>query len=233
VLKVASELYAEAQNSYAVEDLKAAGEGVNIPPEIIEQAIAQVQEQRRQEAVEREKTQAKNQKLKLVGAGVGTLALLWGILAFNAMSRANQQVNSAWAQVENVLQRRADLIPQLLKVTKAQSKNEKDVIKLLLSSQKAFENAKTNEDKLKASQSIDRALKDFDKVVKPADLDSSQAYLNLQYEIAGSVNRITKAKKDYISAVKIYNQAVTSFPNSIVANVTGMKPVEFSQINKN
>ena len=233
MLKVASELYAEAQNSYAVEDLKAAGEGVNIPPEIIEQAIAQVQEQRRQEAVEREKTQAKNQKLKLVGAGVGTLALLWGILAFNAMSRANQQVNSAWAQVENVLQRRADLIPQLLKVTKAQSKNEKDVIKLLLSSQKAFENAKTNEDKLKASQSIDRALKDFDKVVKPADLDSSQAYLNLQYEIAGSVNRITKAKKDYISAVKIYNQAVTSFPNSIVANVTGMKPVEFSQINKN
>jgi LemA protein len=233
VLKVASELYAEAQNSYAVEDLKAAGEGVNIPPEIIEQAIAQVQEQRRQEAVEREKTQAKNQKLKLVGAGVGTLALLWGILAFNAMSRANQQVNSAWAQVENVLQRRADLIPQLLKVTKAQSKNEKDMIKLLLSSQKAFENAKTNEDKLKASQSIDRALKDFDKVVKPADLDSSQAYLNLQYEIAGSVNRITKAKKDYISAVKIYNQAVTSFPNSIVANVTGMKPVEFSQINKN
>jgi LemA protein len=229
VLRVASELYSEAQNSYAVEDLKAAGEGVNIPPEIIEQAIAQVQEQRRQEAVERAKTQAKNQKLKLIGAGVGVLALLWGILAFNAMSRANQQVNSAWAQVENVLQRRADLIPKLVNVTKAQSKNEKEVIKLLLSSRDAFIKAQNPQDKLAASAKIDSALKQFDKVVSSTGLGSSQAYINLQYEIAGSENRIATERKRYNDTIASYNQKVTSFPNSIVATFTGMKPKEFFQ----
>jgi LemA protein len=227
VLRVASELYSQAQNSYDVSDLKAAGQEVDIPPELIEKAIAQVQEQRRLEAETREIAQANQRKMTLIGSGLGALALLWGISSYNSLNVASQKVDGAWAQVENQLQRRADLIPKLVNVTKAQSKNEKEVIQLLLKSRDSYFKAQTPEEKLNASQKMDTALQRFDKVAANSGLVSSTAYTNLQYEIAGTESRIAVERKRYNDSITLYNQKVNAFPSSIVATFTGMKPKEF------
>jgi LemA protein len=227
VLQVASELYQKTQDTYAVSDLKAAGQEVNIPPELIEQAIEQVRERQRVQALQAEKQRENRRKLGYIGAGIGAIALLWGILTYNSLSSASRRVESAWAQVENQFQRRADLIPQLITITQAQAKQEQDIIKQLTGARQGYLAANTTEEKVTASRDIDIAIQNFNRYAATTDLGSSKAFINLQYEIAGTENRIATERKRYNDAVGNYNEEVGIFPNSIVAVLTGLQPKEF------
>lgn len=232
VFQVASQLYAQAQSSYSLEDLQKAGQQVNIPPELIEKALQQVQEQKRLEKEQRRQQQQQQQKIKLIAAGVGVIAILWGVLTFNGLNGASQKVNAAWAQVENQLQRKADLIPQLVSVTNAQAQHEKDLVKTLLLSREAYLKANTQGEKVSASQQIDQALQRLNSYATQSALGSSQGFINLQYEIAGTENRIATERKRYNEAVQTYNQQVSSFPNSLIASIGGFKPKEFFKAQK-
>lgn len=223
VFRVASELYAKTQNSFSVSDLQTAGQEVNIPPELINQAIEQVKEQRRLE--EEKRLQAKHTKrtLSFVGAGLATVAALWGILSYNSLNNSSQQVDAAWAQVENQLQRRADLIPKLVNVTKAQAKQEQTIVKILTDAQNKYNQARTPNEKLAASDTITVAIQKFNQT----PLGSSQVFSNLQFTLEGTENRIATERKRYNDAIRIYNHKVQSFPNSIVAGLTGFQPKDF------
>ncbi len=229
VLQVASELYAKAEDSYSVSDLKAAGQDVNIPPEIIEQAIEQVREKRRLETIEKQEEAEKKRKLGYVAIGVGALSLLWGILTYNSLSAARGQMNSQWAQVENQLQRKADLIPQLISLTQAQTKQETSIIKQLNQAKNNFQKADTPEEKTLAGQSVDKAIQQFNQYALKSGLTSSTAFTNLQYEISGTENRIATERKRYNEAVQKYNQKISAFPNSLIASIAGFEPKEFFQ----
>lgn len=224
VLRVASEMYAETQNSYSLAELQAAGKEVNIPPEIIEQAIAKVKEEQRLTREKQLLAQQRKKTLMYIGSAIAGLTLLWGIFTYNSLSNSAQKVDAAWSQVENQLQRRTDLIPKLIGVVEAQSTQEKEVIKLLEDSRNSYLQAQTPSDKLQASQEITAALNDFDRY-----FGSSRAYTNLQYEIAGTENRIATERKRYNEAVQAYNQKVKAFPNSLIAGISGFKTQDFFQ----
>jgi LemA protein len=223
VLRVASELYAKTQNSFSVSDLQVAGQEVNIPPELIDQAIEQVKEQRRLEEEKRLQAKQTKRTLSFVGAGLATVAALWGILSYNSLNNSSQQVDAAWAQVENQLQRRADLIPKLVNVTKAQAKQEQTIIKMLTDAQNKYNQARTPNEKLAASDAITVAIQQFSQT----PLGSSQVFSNLQFTLEGTENRIATERKRYNDSIRIYNQKVQSFPNSIVAGLTGFQPKDF------
>lgn len=227
VLRVASELYAKTQNSFSVSDLQAAGQEVNIPPELIDQAIEQVKEQRRLEEEKRLQAKQTKRTLSIFGAGLATIAALWGILSYNSLNNSSQQVNAAWAQVENQLQRRADLIPKLVNVTKAQAKQEQTIVKMLTDAQNKYNQARTPNEKLAASEAVNVAIQGFNQYANQTSLGSSQVFSNLQFTLEGTENRIAFARKQYNDAIQNYNQKVQSFPNSIVAGLTGFQPKDF------
>ena len=228
VLEVASRLYADTNNSYSLAELKAAGQQVNIPPELIDRAIEEVREKQRQEAEKQQQAKAKQQKIGMIAAGVGVAIALWGIVTYNSLAGASQKVDAAWAQVENQLQRRADLIPNLISISKAQAQQEKEIISLLSQSREAYLQAENPTEKIAALTTVNNAIQQFNQYAAGnPQLQSSQAFTNLQYEMAGTENRIATERMRYNQAVEVYNRKIQSFPNSLVAGLTGFEAESF------
>ncbi|MEA5576997.1 LemA family protein, partial [Anabaena sp. UHCC 0451] len=112
VLELASRYYANHSQGYSSAELVAAGQEVDIPVEFIQQAIQDVKK-REQEKQAAEKQSAKfRQKLLMTGAGIVAAFAVWTGWTYNSIQNSNSKVQAAWAQVENQLQRRADLIPK-------------------------------------------------------------------------------------------------------------------------
>ncbi|MGK7875017.1 MAG: LemA family protein [Xenococcaceae cyanobacterium] len=234
VLELAARLYAQQQSSYSVADLIQAGAEAEIPPELIEQAIEQVQARRREEQAQRQRDQELRKQLLLGLCGVAAVVLLWGGWTYNSLTGAANQVDAAGAQVENQLQRRADLIPQLVKVTEAYAQQERELVTMLVQSGSSYLQASTLAEKAAATAQMNSAIARFQTYFAAnPQLQSSQLFVNLQYEIAGTENRIATERMRYNKAVQAYNQKVRSFPNSLITNLGDMKPKEFFQAHLN
>lgn len=231
VLEVASRMYAEANNSYSVQDLQQAGQEVSIPPELIEKAIQEVQAKHRREQLEQQQARHQQQILTRISIGITAILLLWGILIYNSLTQAKQNVYGAWAQVENQMQRRADLIPELVAVTQAQAKQEQDLIQLLNQSRNTYLQSNSLAEKIAATEQINFAIQQFNQSVAPnPQFQSSQAFTNLQYELAGTENRIATERQRYNQAVQSYNQKLQTFPNSMISSLFGFKEQPYFRI---
>ena len=225
VFALASQYYAERNQSYSVSDMVEAGAEVHIPPEFIQQAIQEIQARQKRARQQR-------QMLFKVGAGMLAAIALWSSWIYNSLSNTESKVDLAWAQVENQLQRRADLIPNLVRVTEAYAQQER-LVSLLVESRHTYLQANTPEDKLQSLQSLNRAIDSFwDYAATNSQLRSSQLYTNLQYELAGTENRIAVERMRYNQAVKTYNQNIKQFPNSIAANIFGFEKMPLFQATK-
>jgi LemA protein len=221
VFALASRLYAEQNQSYSMKELIEVGTEVDIPPEFIQQAVREVQEKRIQ-------TQKRQRRLKIVGVGVGVAIALWGIVTYNYLSGAAQKIDAAEAQLENQLARRANLIPNLVSITQAYAKQEYQLADLLTKSRQNYLQADTPAEKTAAEAEVSQAIERFrDYAAKNPELQSSQAFINLQYEIAGTENRIAVERMRYNQAVQNYNQQVKQFPNVILAPIFGFKTQPF------
>ncbi|CAD0227584.1 LemA family protein [Planktothrix agardhii] len=220
VLEVASRMYAEANNSYSLENLKQAGKEVSIPPELIEQAIREVREKHQRQEVERQQYQEKQRILTQVGLGVTGFLIIWGVFIYNSVTNQRQNVNGAWAQVENQMQRRADLIPNLVTVTNAQAKQEKDIIQLLVKSRESYLQANSIPEKIAASNQISTVIQQLNQYATTnQQIQSSQAFTDLKYELAGTENRIATERQRYNQAVQVYNQSRQTFPNILISSL--------------
>ncbi len=167
---------------------------------------------------------------KLTLASVGVAIALWGIWTYNTLSNAAQEVDAAWAQVENQFQRRSDLIPNLVSVTQAYAQHERDLATLLIHSRQVYLQANTQSEKVAAMTEVSLAIERFrNYAAKNPQLQSSQAFINLQYELAGTENRIAVERMRYNHAVGNYNQTVRLFPNSLLSRVFGFSPKPFFQ----
>ncbi|MGF1494540.1 MAG: LemA family protein [Microcoleaceae cyanobacterium] len=228
VLEVASRLYSQANNSYSLEELQQAGSEVSIPPEYIEKAIEEVKRQQHRKEIEAQEKAERQQTFKWIGIGAAALIGLWGILSYNSLSSARQDVKSSWAQVENQMQRRADLIPNLVATAKAQARQEQTLVQSLSQSRDSYLNADSPEEKIQASAAMDQAIQQFNQyaISNPA---LSQAYTGLQDEIAGSENRIATERMRYNEAVENYNRKLNSFPSSFFGSLAGFKEQPFFQ----
>src|SRR5246127_2618466 len=140
----------------------------------------------------------------------------------NQMAIKREAVNSAWSQVDVVLQRRADLIPNLVETVKGFAAQEQTVFGDIAKARSALLSATTPGDKIAANQRLDSALGRLLVVVENyPQLRSNENFLRLQDELAGTENRIAVERRRYNEAVQDYNTYISLFPNSFVASMSG------------
>jgi LemA protein len=140
----------------------------------------------------------------------------------NQMAIKREAVNSAWSQVDVVLQRRADLIPNLVETVKGFAAQEVTVFGDIAKARSALLSAGTPADKIAANQRLDSALGRLLVVVENyPQLKSNENFLRLQDELAGTENRIAVERRRYNETVQDYNTYLSLFPNNIIAGMSG------------
>ena len=147
---------------------------------------------------------------------------------YNRFVQLDQAVKSSWAQVENQLQRRFDLIPNLVETVKGYAAHEKEVLTEVTNARSKVGGATTVPDKIAANNELSGALSRLRVVMERyPDLKANQNFLHLQDELAGTENRIAVERMRYNEAVKAYNQAIKSFPANLLAGMFGFKDAAF------
>jgi LemA protein len=147
---------------------------------------------------------------------------------YNRFVTLDEGVKSAWAQVENQLQRRYDLIPNLVETVKGYAKQEQNVLVEVTNARSRVGGATTVPDKISANNELSGALSRLLVVVERyPDLKSNQNFLRLQDELAGTENRISVERKRYNDAVQAYNVAIRSFPANLLAGMFGFAKAAF------
>jgi LemA protein len=147
------------------------------------------------------------------------------VSARNNMVSKNEAVKAAWSQVDIVLQRRADLIPNLVETVKGYAKQEQTVFGDIAKARSALLSAGTPQEKIAANGQLDGALGRLLLIVENyPQLKSNENFLRLQDELAGTENRIAVERKRYNETLQDYNTYVQQFPNNIFAGWAGFKP---------
>ncbi len=140
----------------------------------------------------------------------------------NQLVVQQEAITAAWAQVDVVLQRRVDLIPNLVSTVKGFAKQEQSVIDSVTQARAAMMGARSPQERIEANASLDSALGRLFVVVENyPQLRSSENFLRLQDELAGTENRIAVERRKYNEAVQRYNTDIALFPNNIVASLFG------------
>src|ERR1700688_700111 len=140
----------------------------------------------------------------------------------NQMAIKRESVNAAWAQVDVVLQRRADLIPNLVETVKGYAVQEQIVFGDIAKARSALLGAHSPSEKIAANGQLDSALGRLLVVVENyPQLKSNENFLRLQDELAGTENRIAVERRRYNETVQDYNTFIALFPNSLVASMSG------------
>jgi LemA protein len=143
----------------------------------------------------------------------------------NTLVSKNEAVKAAWSQVDIVLQRRADLIPNLVETVKGYAQQEQTVFGDIAKARSALLSASNPSDKIAANQQLDGALGRLLLIVENyPQLKSNENFLRLQDELAGTENRIAVERKRYNDTLQDYNTYIKTFPNNIYAGWAGFKP---------
>jgi LemA protein len=171
-----------------------------------------------------------NKNTWLIGCGIifGIVVLvaivggLWAASVNNQLVAAQENMKGAWAQVETVLQRRYDLIPNLVATVKGYAEHERETLENVTKMRSQWGAAKTLDEKTKAASEMEGALARLLVVAERyPDLKANQNFRDLQFELAGTENRISVERQRYNDTVKAYNVKVRSFPSSLLAGMLG------------
>jgi LemA protein len=143
----------------------------------------------------------------------------------NTLVQKNEQVKESWSQVDVVLQRRADLIPNLVETVKAFASHETEVFTAIANARSALLGAKSPQEKIAANNSLDGAIGRLLAISENyPQLRSNENFLRLQDELAGTENRIAVERRKYNETLRDYNTYVQQFPASFFAGFAGFKP---------
>ncbi|MFH1339080.1 MAG: LemA family protein [Candidatus Omnitrophota bacterium] len=161
----------------------------------------------------------------LIGLGVVILIIIVSFVSvYNGIVSKHENITAKWAQVENQLQRRNDLIPNLVNTVKGYATHERNVFENVTNARSQWAKANTLEDKVKAAGAIDAALARLLLVVENyPNLKADQTFLRLMDELSGTENRIAVERMRYNESVRDYNIAVRRFPGNLVAGKFGYK----------
>ena len=152
---------------------------------------------------------------------------------YNKFVKMDVGIKAAWAQVENQLQRRYDLIPNLVETVKGYAKQEKDVLVEVTNARAKVGGAGNIPDKIAANNQLTGALSRLMLVVeKYPDLKSNQNFLKLQDELAGTENRIAVERMRYNETVQVFNEAIRTFPANLLAGMYGFKEAAFFKVDE-
>lgn len=161
---------------------------------------------------------------------IGIVAIL-GLSAvgtYNGLVTSREAVTTEAANIDTYLQRRADLIPNLVNTVKGFTSHENEIIDKITSARENLLKANTTEEKLAANNELTKDLNALMVIVENyPDIKSSENFIALQDELSGTENRIATARKDYNEAAKSYNTKLQSFPTNIIAGMFNFEKVDY------
>ena len=158
----------------------------------------------------------------------GLMFVGWVFSGYNSLVSVNEEVGSKWSQVENNMQRRNDLIPNLVNTVKGYTKHEEKVFAEIADARSKLMGAKTVDEKAKADGELSNALSRLLVVTENyPDLKANAQYTQLMDELAGTENRIAVSRRDYNEIVKKYNTQVKQLPVSIIAGAMGFSEKDY------
>ncbi len=153
---------------------------------------------------------------------------------YNRLQTMDETVNSQWAQVENQLQRRNDLIPNLVNTVKGYAAHENEIFTNIANARAKLSGAMGSNDVKAVQEStnqLNTALSRLLGIVENyPNLKADKAFIGLQDELAGTENRITVARMDYNNSVRVLNSEIRRFPINIVAGISGIKSRDYFEI---
>lgn len=178
----------------------------------------------------------------LIVVGILAVVFLFGGCGYNSMVKLDEKVSGQWAQVENVYQRRADLIPNLVNTVKGYANFEKDVLTSVTEARSKATSVNVDASKLTpesikqfqaAQGQLSSALSKLLVVVeKYPDLKANQNFLELQAQLEGTENRITVERNKFNTVTQEYNTKIRSFPNNITAGLFGFSKKGYFEAEK-
>jgi len=181
-----------------------------------------------------------------MGKGLKALIIVLGILlvivigiysylkgTYNSLVTLDESVKGAWAQVENQLQRRYDLIPNYVETVKGYASHEKEVLLKVTEARAKVGGASTVSEKMEANNQLTSALGRLLLVVERyPDLKANTNFIRLQDELAGTENRIAVERRRFNEMVKTYNIKIRHFPTNIIAGMFGFEKATFFEVPK-
>jgi LemA protein len=151
-----------------------------------------------------------------------------GPCGYNRIVTEEQGVEAAWSQVENQLQRRADLIPNLVEVVKGYAKHEKGVFDDIANARAAMLGASSRADKIQTANQFESAISKLMSITEAyPQLKADSNFARLQDELAGTENRLAVERKRYNDAVQQYNTDIKGIPGAWWARIGGFQPKEY------
>lgn len=142
----------------------------------------------------------------------------------NELVQQREQINGSWSQVDIDLQRRADLIPNLVNTVKGYAAHEKQVLEAIANARAGLLNARSPQERIDANQRLDSAIGRLLVVVENyPQLKANENFRQLQDELAGTENRIAQSRRRYNESVQRYNTNIELFPNNIAAALFGFQ----------
>jgi len=159
---------------------------------------------------------------------VVAILVVAAISTYNGLIIKQENVDNALSNLDVMLQRRADLIPNLVNTVKGYTKQENEIIDKITQARSNLVNASSLEEKSNANNDLTSSLNALMVVVENyPDLKSSQNFIQLSDELAGTENRIAVARRDYNTEVKTLNTTIKRFPNNILAGIFGFEQAEY------
>jgi LemA protein len=179
-----------------------------------------------------------------MGQGQKTVLIVIGILVlivlipffylkgtYNSLVGMDEGVKAAWAQVENQLQRRYDLIPNYVETVKGYAAHEKEVFLRVTEARSRVSGASNIQDKIQANNALSSALARLLVVVERyPELKANTNFIRLQDELAGTENRIAVERRRYNETVKTYNVTIRRFPTNLLAGMFGFEKAAFFEV---
>ncbi len=172
----------------------------------------------------------------VIGVIVAVVVIFGAMLvsSYNSFVNLEENVDQSYAQIENQLQRRLDLIPNLVNTVKGFASHEKEVIASISDARARLAGANTPQEQATANAELSGALSRLLVVVENyPDLKANQQFTQLMDELAGTENRIAVARKDYNDQVAVYNKKVKRFPGALIAGITGFDEKEYFKADPN
>jgi LemA protein len=161
--------------------------------------------------------------LLLVAVAIGAV-ILWAVGVNNGLVSKQEDVKKAWSQVETVLQRRFDLIPNLVNTVKGYAAHEASVLEEVTRLRSQWGEAKTVDEKAETASKLEGMLSRLMVISENyPQLKADQQFRDLQVELSGTENRVVVERQRYNEVVRDYNTSVRQFPGSLVAGMRGFK----------
>ena len=157
--------------------------------------------------------------------GVIVLIVLYIGVTYNALTKARNRVKTNWAQIDVVLKRRADLIPNLVETVKGYAKHEKETLDAVIKARNTYVNASLPEEQMAASGELSQAL---NKLMMLSEANTN--FVSLQKDLKETEDKITFARQFYNDSVYAYQNKIEMFPSVIIANMFGFKPFAFFEV---